>query len=77
MRKAQNWVQNNANRCRMEHSSGGIGENLYCASPSFEDGRKPVKSWYNEIDYYNFNRPGFNSETGNKDANYYVCMTRI
>ncbi len=75
MTMAQNWAQNNANRCQMAHSSGrgNIGENLYCAYPSFEDGRKPVENWYNEIKDYNFNRPGFSSATGNKDIAY-LCV---
>ncbi|EFX70384.1 hypothetical protein DAPPUDRAFT_61402 [Daphnia pulex] len=66
MEMAQNWAQTNADQCQMFHSSGrgGIGENLYCASPSLTDGQTPVDNWYNEIQNYDFGNPGFSSATG-------------
>jgi hypothetical protein len=72
MKMAQNWVKNNADRCQMVHNTGrgNIGENLYCAYPSFTNGRVAVEDWYNEIKHNNFNRPGFTSGTGNKDIAY-------
>ena len=71
---ADNWCKSLAAKNKMEHSSGsGYGENLYQSSswssrPATTStdgaGTNAVKSWYDEIQAYNFNRPGFSSATG-------------
>ncbi|KAH6943230.1 hypothetical protein HPB50_017956 [Hyalomma asiaticum] len=68
-RYAQAWALVLAKRGRMEHRKKPLhGENLYMRwSSNMESpitGRMPVESWYNEIDMYDFNHPGFKSGTG-------------
>jgi uncharacterized protein YkwD len=62
---AQSW----ANQCKQNGDvfvhSGVPGENLHWSWPA---GSQPAKAsvdeWYNEIQSYNFNNPGFSSATG-------------
>lgn len=62
---ARQWAKNLAARNRMYHRrSGSYGENLFWYSGSRTSSKRVVSSWYNEIRYYNFNRPGFSSKTG-------------
>jgi hypothetical protein len=58
---AQAW----ANTCLIRHS-GVPGENLYAASVGTRDDawNAAVNWWYNEINNYNFNNPGFSTATG-------------
>lgn len=52
----------------MQHRSDNkYGENIFCKYGSGNidvDGPEAVKSWYDEIQHYNFNAAGFNSNTG-------------
>lgn len=61
---AQNWANTLAARNTFAHSgTPGYGENLY-ASTGTVAGRDPVKAFYDEIKYYNYNAPGFSMATG-------------
>ncbi|CAF1497352.1 unnamed protein product [Adineta ricciae] len=65
---AQDYADYLARTNKFQHSNNGYGENLYMSSSSVPittvDGRQATQSWYDEIQYYNFNRPGFSSKTG-------------
>ena len=47
---AQSW----ANRCAFEHSSNGLGENLAIGTTGAFPPASQVRSWYNEINDYDF-----------------------
>ncbi|KAG5270927.1 hypothetical protein AALO_G00173910 [Alosa alosa] len=51
----------------VESSKGSCGENLAWASYD-QSGKDVSDRWYNEVQQYNFNRPGFNSGTGHFTA---------
>ena len=68
-RSAQNYAQKLARDNNMVHSGmKGIGENLYMMTSSTKmttiPGSKATKSWYDEIEKYNFGKPIFSSATG-------------
>lgn len=46
---------------KLIHSGGPYGENL---AAGYSGGTSPVEAWYNEIDSYNFDKPGFSEATG-------------
>eukprot|EP01023_Acetabularia_acetabulum_P038905 TRINITY_DN37279_c0_g1_i1.p1 TRINITY_DN37279_c0_g1~~TRINITY_DN37279_c0_g1_i1.p1 ORF type:complete len:550 (-),score=99.96 TRINITY_DN37279_c0_g1_i1:605-2254(-) len=57
--------QNYANLCIFEHSDAeGVGENLFLGKGLVFSPEFVVEAWYEEIDFYNFNNPGFSSATG-------------
>ncbi|ODV58808.1 CAP domain-containing protein, partial [Ascoidea rubescens DSM 1968] len=45
----------------LSHSDGSYGENL---AAGFSSAASVVDAWYEEIQYYNFNNPGFSMATG-------------
>ena len=50
----------------MEHTTEkGVGENLAWSS-AYTDPKQPVKNWYDEINDYDFSKPGFKSGVGEK-----------
>jgi len=62
---AQEWAEKNARANRMFHRTAHkYGENIYMMSGGTPTGNQVVDSWYSEIKYYNFNRPGFGYNTG-------------
>lgn len=66
---AEEWARNLASRGVMQHrSTDSYGENLYCKYGSGTQvdasAEEAIKSWYDEIKLYNFNKPGFSSGTG-------------
>lgn len=62
------WARNLADRGVLQHrSNSAYGENLYCKYGSGEidaNATEATKSWYDEIEKYSFDRPGFNGGTG-------------
>jgi len=67
---------------KFEHSRGtGYGENIYKSWGGSRDAnvrvRDAVKSWYDEIKDYNFNRPGFSMKTGHFTQVVWKGTTRI
>ncbi|KAH6943229.1 hypothetical protein HPB50_017955 [Hyalomma asiaticum] len=68
-RYAQAWALMMAKKGLMQHRTRPLhGENLYMWWSSDMQapitGRMPVEAWYNEIEKYNFDQPGFKSGTG-------------
>ncbi|XP_053551404.1 Golgi-associated plant pathogenesis-related protein 1-like [Bombina bombina] len=62
---AQRWANYLLSIRTMKHSKWGYGENIYyCSGHKELKGRKPVDRWYDEIQYYNYSRPGFAMNTG-------------
>jgi uncharacterized protein YkwD len=66
---AQDWAQQLAKSGKMQHRPNNkSGENIYygwSSQAGFDvDGNTPVKAWYDEVSKYNYNNPGFSSETG-------------
>lgn len=62
---------------RLEHGQhAGLGQNLYVRSvvgAAVEaSGEEVTRSWYSEINQYNFNNPGFTSGTGHFTQ---VCLS--
>ncbi|XP_071962070.1 Golgi-associated plant pathogenesis-related protein 1-like [Antedon mediterranea] len=61
---AQSVANDNAVKGKLEHSDGQYGENIYASYGQRITGKLPTKSWYDEIQYYDFNNPGYSDETG-------------
>ncbi len=62
---AQNWANTLAARNIFAHSgTPGYGENIYASTSTSVTGRDPVDLFYAEIEYYNYNAPGFSLATG-------------
>ncbi|XP_063699506.1 venom allergen 5-like [Culicoides brevitarsis] len=65
---SQEWAENLSSRGVMQHRPNNkYGENIYCKYGTGNvtvDGKEPVKSWYDEIQQYNFSSPGFSTGTG-------------
>lgn len=61
---AQAWAQTNAAAGRMFHSKGKYGENIYWTSGGMPSGKSVVDAWYNEIQFYDYEKPGFSLKTG-------------
>lgn len=64
------------------HDARGRGENLawsWSSDPNFrsEPCRDVVKAWYDEIQIYNFNKPGFSSLTGHFTQVVWKDTTRV
>ncbi|XP_062844359.1 GLI pathogenesis-related 2 [Trichomycterus rosablanca] len=66
-RSAQAWAEKLLASRTLKHSNSGNGENLYytySSAPKKLTGKDVIDSWYSEIKKFDFNRPGFSSETG-------------
>ena len=66
---AQKYAEHLAKIKKMEHSNTtykgeDLGENLFCCSGNEIQGETMTISWYDVIEKYNFNEPGFVSGTG-------------
>ncbi|XP_065665316.1 uncharacterized protein LOC100200226 isoform X2 [Hydra vulgaris] len=62
---AQNWANNLAKKGYMQHEQQNVyGENIAVMKGSELTGGKATDMWYDEIKDYNFNNPGYNSQTG-------------
>lgn len=65
---SEEWARNLASRGTMQHrSNSSYGENLYCKYGTGKidaTAKEAVKSWYDEINQYNFNKPGSSGGTG-------------
>ena len=64
---AQSYSEYLAQIDEMKHSGNGYGENLfYCYSSNriCITGEYASQEWYNEVEFYDFDNPGFSSETG-------------
>ena len=66
---AQKFAEHLAEINKIEHSYNiykgeELGENLFCCSGSEIQGDIMTMSWYDEINKYDFNNPGFISGTG-------------
>ena len=67
---AQNWAEYLANNGVLEHSDSDAGENLYVSYTTASSvdaatlANQAVTNWYNEVSDYDYNNPGFSSETG-------------
>nr|MCH9698007.1 hypothetical protein [Gammaproteobacteria bacterium] len=56
-------AQNFIDTCPTAHSGTGFGENLAWANPTGSI-TGSVNGWYNEVNLYDFNNPGFSFQTG-------------
>lgn len=73
---AQKW----ADGCVFRHSGGqGLGENLYSSSGGTEADalRNAATMWYDEINMYNFDAPGFSMQTGHASAVLWASTTKL
>ena len=66
---SQDWVNNLASTNNFEHSecvweNKQVGENIAMCQGRILDGKFATDIWYEEIKNYDFNNPGFGSETG-------------
>ncbi|XP_051892721.1 LOW QUALITY PROTEIN: uncharacterized protein glipr2 [Pristis pectinata] len=65
--QAQKWADHLVNIKTLQHSDTNYGENLWykwSSDKKLPTGREVSESWYNEIQDYNFEAPGFHSKTG-------------
>ncbi|XP_041119833.1 uncharacterized protein LOC121323107 isoform X2 [Polyodon spathula] len=66
-REAQKWASQLLSMHALQHSNTDHGENIWCRTSSVimpVSGKEVVETWYNEIKDYDFNRPGFQKNTG-------------
>ncbi len=77
---AQNWANYLARTKSWKHRPRNrYGENIYWIRGASPRSKNVVKSWYDEINYYNYNRPGFSMKTGHftqvvwKNSRYLGC----
>ncbi len=61
---AKAWADRLAVTCRLEHSRGGLGENLWAGTAGAFTVEQIVGAWYGEIARYSTARPGFSAATG-------------
>lgn len=62
---AQNWANRMAATGQFQHRPNNkFGENLAYYENVKVDGRTPVQGWYDEIEFYDYNRPVFSEKTG-------------
>jgi len=62
---AQRWANHLAKQKSLQHGDhDGMGQNLAFAGGKELTGQGATDMWYNEIQKYNFNNPGFASGTG-------------
>ncbi|XP_012694483.1 GLI pathogenesis-related 2, like [Clupea harengus] len=70
-REASRYAESLASTRILKHSAdsskGNYGENLAWASYD-QSGKDVCERWYNEVQQYHFNRPGFTSGTGHFTA---------
>lgn len=71
----ENYAKTWAKQCKWKHSYGRYGENL--AMGTHMDGDMAVRMWYNEINQYNFNNPGFSKGTGHFTQVVWKGTTRV
>ncbi|XP_048585079.1 uncharacterized protein LOC5521460 isoform X2 [Nematostella vectensis] len=64
-RDAQAWAEQLAMRGRLKHADTQDGENIYVQFGQADiNGEEAVDKWYNEVNNYDFGKPGFQSNTG-------------
>ncbi|XP_022075746.2 Golgi-associated plant pathogenesis-related protein 1-like isoform X2 [Acanthochromis polyacanthus] len=64
---AQKWAEYLVTKGDLDHSKTEDGENVFFMSsskPIKATGKEAVDSWYSEIKDYDWNNPGFQSNTG-------------
>ena len=63
--KAKSWARHLANIGKLQHGNHeGMGQNLAYKSGQDLTAQEVGDMWYNEISHYDYNRPGFSSNTG-------------
>ncbi|CAL8116343.1 unnamed protein product [Orchesella dallaii] len=65
-RTAQQYAEYLAANNKLEHSNSKYGENLAGTGGGNQEEavRNAVRMWYNEVSKYDYNNPGFSTETG-------------
>ena len=63
-RDAENWAKQIAREGRLPHDDCKDGENVFMVFGREIDGSDAVDSWYREVEKYNFNKGGHQSNTG-------------
>ncbi|MGH0120706.1 UNVERIFIED_CONTAM: hypothetical protein FKN15_031635 [Acipenser sinensis] len=66
-REAQKWASQLLSMRALQHSDTDHGENIWCRTSSVRmpvSGKEVVEAWYKEIKDYDFNRPGFQKNSG-------------
>lgn len=69
---AENFLANQ--NCEFAHSGGPYGENL---AIGYRTPERAVQAWYDEIQYYNWNNPGFAMNTGHFTQVVWKSTSRI
>jgi uncharacterized protein YkwD len=75
---AQEWANKIAKEDSMYHRNpNDYGENIHWISGAEPTGESVTNSWYNEINYYDFSKPGFSMKTGHFTQVVWVGSTEI
>lgn len=81
---AKSWANNLADKALFEHSPkdlrGYRGENLGGSESTRYSCASGVKSWYDEVQYYDYKQPGFSTRTGHftvSVSGYRPCLSSI
>ena len=62
---AQRWAEKLAKKGYLQHESQNEeGENIACMKGAELTGEKATTMWYDEVKYYDYKKPTFNSKTG-------------
>jgi len=75
---AQRWANHLAKQKALQHGDHeGMGQNLAMASGKELTGQGATDMWYNEVQRYDFNNPGFASGTGHFTQLVWVETTQV
>ncbi|XP_020917047.1 Golgi-associated plant pathogenesis-related protein 1-like [Exaiptasia diaphana] len=75
---ATSWAQRLASTDKLAHSKGNYGENIYFSWGTNEGTcEEAVQSWYDEIKDYDFDNPGFSSQTGHFTQVVWKSSTKL
>jgi uncharacterized protein YkwD len=74
---AKAWADRLAVSCRLQHSTAGLGENLWAGTAGAFTVEQVVGSWYDEVTKYRFDRPGFSMTTGHFTQLVWTGSARI
>ncbi|KAI9318708.1 CAP domain-containing protein [Dichotomocladium elegans] len=73
-KKLEKYAQRWANKCTFQHTGGPYGENL---AMGYGNWKGAIAGWYNEVDAYDYNHPGFSSSTGHFTQVVWKSTTKI
>ncbi|XP_078282635.1 uncharacterized protein LOC144608559 [Rhinoraja longicauda] len=75
--ECRKWAEYLSSTGAVEESRTKNGENLWSSTEAEVTGKDPVIAWYDEINDYDFNSPGFSALTGQFSQMIWVATTHV